>query len=185
MKRTFLTGALLLCALIFTTTPAQAQACSGTSVSASCTWTASITVQAVLSCSVLQHFAFGSHPSSVGTVAGVETNTGRIRCQTNPGSALNVSFTLPTVLTNGPFSVPISFGTESARLYAADGSSGPVTAFNPATGFTGFQVSADGVAVLALGENGPNNEAAEVVVNIAGAAAGTYSGVIVATIVLQ
>ena len=68
---------LTLCAVLFAlsifTTPATAQGCSGTSVSQTCTWTASITVQAVLTCSVTQNFSFGSHPSSVGTVGANET----------------------------------------------------------------------------------------------------------------
>ena len=163
----------------------QAQACAGTSVSQTCAWSATVTVQAVLSCAVTQNFDFGSHPSSVGSVEGNETNTGRIVCSTNPGSAVNVSFTLPNTLSDGHgHTVAITYGTGSARLYPCATSCGTPVEFSPANGFVGF-ATASGNVLLALGENGPNDPSAGVFVNLAGAAAGTYTGTITATIALQ
>lgn len=170
--------------LLFGTTELRAQGCSGTSVSQDCTWTAQVTVQATLSCSVVRSFAFGSWPSSIGSVGSNENNHGRLRCTTDPGNSVNISFTLASSLTNGAFSVPVTYGDESARAYDCDGSCGPVRTFNPATGTIGFPISS-GVLVLALGENGANQQFSEVSVNLSGAAAGTYQGVIVATIALQ
>lgn len=184
LKKLSLLSAVIF-ALSLLTTPVQAQACTGTSVSQDCTWNASVTVMATLSCSVTQHFSFGSWPSSIGTVSANETNSGRLLCTTDPGNRVNVSFLLPSTLSDGlGHTVPITFGNESARLYDANGSAGVVTGFDPALGFTGFQ-SNSGFITLALGENGPNQPAAEVAVNLTGAAAGTYTGQIVATIVLQ
>jgi hypothetical protein len=177
----------LLAALVlsFGTREARAQACTGSGVSQDCTWNATVTVMATLSCAVTQHFTFGSWPSSAGSVSGNETNTGRLRCTTDPGNSVQVSFTLPASLSDGlGHAVPINFGNESARAYDADGSAGLPRVFNPALGTTAFPVSS-GVLTLTVGENGPNSPAAEVSVNLTGAAAGTYTGVIVATIALQ
>jgi hypothetical protein len=172
-------------ALFATPERAEAQACTGTSVTQNCTWTATVSVMATLSCTVTQHFNFGSWPSSVGSVAANETNSGRLRCTTDPGNHLNISFALASSLSDGlGHTVPIIYGNESARAYDCDGSCGPVFGFNPSVGTTGFLVNT-GVLTLTLGENGPNQEAAEVKVNLLGAAAGTYSGTIVATVILQ
>jgi hypothetical protein len=186
MKRTTIAGAILFALVLFAApSTANAQACSGTSVSQNCTLTAQVTVQAVLTCSVLANFNFGSHPSSAGVLGSNETNHGRIRCQANPQSHVNISFTLASSLTNGAYSVPVSYGSEAARAYACDGSCGPTFAFNPATGTTGFNLGAAGILTLALGENGSNIPETEVSVNIAGVPAGTYTGQIIATVVLQ
>lgn len=179
-----LVGALL--ALITWTTPAAAQ-CSGTSTSQSCNITATVTVQATLSCTVLKVFDFGSHPSAVGLIGSDENNHGRIQCSTDPGNHVNVSFTLPPTLSDGAgHTVPLIYGNESGRLYDGTGG-GTATTFNPANGFVGFTVGS-GTVTLALGENGANQSFAEVSVNLAGASAGTYTtgaSPIVATIALQ
>jgi hypothetical protein len=177
---------LVAFALLCGSTRAQAQACPNNVCPLS--FTANVTVQSMISCSVTRGtMDFGSHFKTEGKVSLNETTAGRARCTIDPrNGVVDVSFQLPSVLTRngGSETVPIVFGTESLRLYDFDGSQGTMHASNPALP-TSFTVTS-GFLTLALGENGPNDPAGEVSVDLTNAsAAGSYTGFITATVALR
>jgi hypothetical protein len=187
MNRITLMLVALFALLLGTTSTLQAQAqCPANSCSLS--FSASVTVQSIISCSVIRgSLNFGSHLKSEGKVSLDETTAGLARCTIDPSNGVvDVSFTLPSSLTRsgGTETVPITFGNESLRLRDCDCYGSIVQGVNPAVGQSKSITS--GFMTLALGQNGPNDPAGEVSVNLSSApAAGTYTGFITATVALR
>jgi hypothetical protein len=187
MSRIITTMLAAVVMLLGITRTTQAQGCTGNSCQLQ--FSASVTVQSMISCSVTRpSFDFGSHLKTEGSIGSNENNHVRARCTIDPSNGIvDVSFpTLPASLTRvgGSETVPITYGTESLRLYDCDGSCGTVQGSNPATPRS-FTITS-GFLTLALGENGPNDPAGEVKVNLANAqAAGTYTAVITAQVALR
>jgi hypothetical protein len=160
---TMLAAIIMLLGITHTT---QAQSCPANSCSLS--FSASVSIASTLSCSVTRSsMDFGNHFRGEGHIGSTEANALRARCVLDPSvGTIDVSWTLPTVLSDGAgHTVPISFGTESLRIYDADGSVGTVQGSNPSVPRS-FNVTS-GFATIALGENGPNDPAGEVSVNLA------------------
>ena len=186
MTRTITTLLAAVVMLLGITRNTQAQSCPANSCSLS--FSASVSISSMLSCSVTRpSLNFGSHFKSEGSVGSNETNALRARCTIDPqNGTVDVSFQLPSVLTRvgGTETLPITFGNESLRLYDCDGCGTVPQGSNPATPRS-FTITS-GFLTVALGENGPGEPAGEVSVNLANAtAAGSYVGTITAVVALR
>lgn len=164
----------------------EAQACPGNVCPLG--FDAAVTVQSVISCSVVRaSLDFGTHFKSEGKASIDETNAGLARCTIDPQNGIvDISFTLPSVLTRvgGIETIPITFGNESLRLRDCDCYGSVVQGVNPAVAQP-FTI-ASGFLTLALGQNGPNDPSGEVSVDLASASAsGRYTGFITATVALR
>lgn len=163
----------------------QAQSCPANSCSLS--FSASVSIASTLSCSVTRSsLDFGNHFRGEGHIGSTEANALRARCVLDPSiGTIDVSWNLPSVLSDGRgHTLPISFGAESLRIYDCDGSCGVAQGTNPSVPRS-FNVTS-GFATLALGENGPGIPAGEVSVDLTNAtAAGTYTGIVTATVALR
>jgi hypothetical protein len=174
-------------ALLFgATRSATAQSCPANQCQLQ--FSASVSISSVLSCAVTRgSMNLGNHFRSEGKVSADETTALRARCTIDPANGIvDVSFTLPSVLTRvgGTETLPITFGTESLRLYDADGSVGTVQGVNPA--MPQSKTIASGFLTIAVGENGPNDPNGEVSVDLTNAAAaGAYTATITATVALR
>ena len=180
---------LLLVALfalfVGTTSTLQAQ-CAGNTCSA--TFHASVVIQPIMSCTTLKdNLDFGTHLKSEGKASLSELTSGRVRCVIDPANGVvDITFVLPSVLTRvgGTQTLPITFGNESLRLYDCDGNCAVPQGVNPAVAQS--KTITSGFLTLALGENGPNDPAGEVSVNLSSAqSAGTYRGDITLQIALR
>jgi hypothetical protein len=143
-------------------------------------WTASVTITPFLSWTVTSNLAYGAHFATEGSLRSGMSNHAELACTTDPGNSFSASFVLPSTLARvgGGGSVPITYEAESARLY--DGGANELV-FNPSTGTTGF-ISASGILNLQLGHGLRSGSQDAVVVNLAGAPSGSYSGVITVTL---
>lgn len=137
-----------------------------------------VTVRAFLFCTVAQGFDFGNHLPGVGTVVSTATNFGEVECRLEfNNERLDVSFSLPTVLVNGPHTVPITFGTKSALVQGGNQD----RRFNPVAGITGYRVTNDELRIT-LGGGTSGDPKRRVAVDLSNGAAGTYTAVIVVTV---
>jgi len=170
MSRKILT---LLALLVGITTSAWAQA------SQAFQWNASVVITPSLNCTVTQHLTFGSHFSTEGAVRSTGSNYAELMCTTDPGNHVSASLVLPSTLTRagGGGSVPITYEARSLRL--ADNASSEQNV-NPSTGTPSF-LSGTGIIAVSLGRDFGGGDQS-VVVNLTGAPAGSYSGVITITL---
>ena len=172
--------------LIVGTRPVQAQACPANSCQLQ--FSVAAAVSSTLSCSVTKGVMdFGTHFRSEGLIGSTEANQLRVLCTVDPkNGTVDVSFpTLPDHL-DGPngATLPLLYGSESLRLYDANGSVGQAQGTDPHNPVS-FNITS-GFLTAALGENGANAPTAEVSVDFSNAtAAGGYSGTIVMQVALR
>ena len=166
----------LALALVCWTTAANAQSPQ------SFQWTASVVVAPFLSCAVTKNIEYGTHFRTAGVLSTDLSNFAQLNCQSDPGNIVDVSFTLPSVLTKaGGGSVPISYGANSAKF-----SDGTLLPFNPAAGLSGHTISSsDGSFALLLGFTGIVGNDEAVTINVGSAPSGSYSGTITTTIAVR
>lgn len=171
---------------IAATSTTQAQSCPANTCQLQ--FSASVSVQSMISCTVTRgSMNLGSHFKTEGFVSADETTALRAVCTIDPHNGIaDVSFQLPSVLTRvgGSETLPIIFGTESLRLYDCNGCGTVPQGVNPALAQS--KTITSGFLTIALGENGPNDPAGEVKVDLSNAsAAGTYTATITATVALR
>src|SRR6266853_3097263 len=160
----------VLALLVGSSTPSWGQTSQTVSVPVT------LTLVPFLSCVADGGIAYGSVHRSQGTVSTSSTSFAQWQCDTDPGSSLNFTFTLPIAMTNPSATsatVPLSFGATSAFVNC----NGSV--FNPASGLAN-DVCPSGHAVVQLGV--PRGSASDLVTaNVSGASplgGGAYTATI-------
>ena len=186
MLRKIILALFAIITMVFVSaSPVQAQGCAANSCQLS--FSASLSISSVLSCNVTRAaMNLGNHFKSENKVSADETTAPRAICQIDPQNGIvDVTFTLPSVLTGpGGATLPITFGTESLRLYDCNNCGQVPQGVNPALPQT--KTITSGYLTIAVGENGPNDPAGEVSVDVSHATvAGAYSATILATVALR
>ena len=168
--RRFLAAGLLTLALVGST---AAQSITKTAAAS-----ATLTVASSLSLSNTSGLAFGQFAAGTGNVAAPAP--ARWDGAADVGSSLAITFpSLPTSLTSGANTIPITYGASSAQFTGA----GSVLSFNPATGVSAVSPNpTNGTFNVQLGTSSVVGNAGAVQVNISTT---TPAGAYAATITLQ
>lgn len=135
-----------------------------------------LTITPFLNCVGTKDIDYGPHRVSDGTIFTSATNYAEVQCTTDRDNSLNITFGLPSVMTNAAatgFPIPITYGNLSA--FASDNS----TQFDPAVGL-GSDITPSGSVGIRLGWPRQGIGPSELVaVNVTTAKRGTYAAVVV------
>ncbi len=131
----------LLALVVAFATPMWAQTSSTTSNPMA------LVITPFLPCSPTRGIDFGTHTRNQGPLFTSATDYAEWACDTDPGNSLNITFTLPSAMTNPQatsLSVPLTYGATAGFIDQN------ASQFNPATGLSN-DIVPNGHAVVRLG----------------------------------